>query len=395
MARPAAILTRRVTFGPASSLIGGVDLTMAVSFAASVSGVVWAATGAPLIGMLETVTTEPGMQAYVDLPLPGQAGFIDGNGNEIRDWTYRAVAVYLDGVRRVGDGNKVFSLVAPAEGEAAEVDLDTMIPATSNAGVTVFIPDAWTRLVEDAAELVAGFPASDTLPRYVGGELQTPDGDPIAVGADEATLVAIDADPESDLRVQQDGRLADALSPKLDADKRGVAGGVASLDGGARVPAAQLPARLGEMELSATFVPRWAPTTDYALGAKVVSPSGVTVTAKAAFTSGAAYSAANWNLPAELVAKASVADVVTLRAAAKNPDLLVVGAVTGDPLTSAQVVWPDDTPGVLTITARHATGAVTAYNITYGSPVTKTFTQPAITRATSGAPTNVPQIVVT
>lgn len=85
----------------------------------------------------------------------------------------------------------------------------------------------------------------------------------------------------------------------------------------------------------------------------------------------------------------------TLIQLAKNPDSLVVGTVTGDPITSAQVQWPGGVPGTLTITARHATGAVNAYNITYGSPVTKTFTQPAITRATSGAPTNVPQIVVT
>lgn len=221
MARPAAILTRRVTFGPASSLISGADLTMSVSFSASVSGVVWAATGAPLIGMLETVTTEPGMQAYVDLPLPGQAGFIDGNGNEIRDWTYRAAAVYLDGVRRVGDGAKVFSLVAPAEGEAAEVDLDTMIPATSNAGVTVFIPDAWTRLVEDAAELVAGFPASDTLPRYVEGELQTPDGDPIAVGAEVtsenvAAAIAADGPAKDEISATIAEEVEAGVLPKLD-----------------------------------------------------------------------------------------------------------------------------------------------------------------------------------
>ena len=80
---------------------------------------------------------------------------------------------------------------------------------------------------------------------------------------------------------------------------------------------------------------------------------------------------------------------------AKNPDSIVVGTVTGDPLVTATVIWPGNVPGLLTITERHATGAVNAYNITYGSPVTKTFTQPAITRATSGAATNVPQIVVT
>jgi len=82
---------------------------------------------------------------------------------------------------------------------------------------------------------------------------------------------------------------------------------------------------------------------------------------------------------------------------AKNPDSIIAGAVTvdgSDLVTSAAVVWPDGKPGTMTITSRDATGAVTAYNITYGSPVIKTFTQPTITRNANGAATNVPQIVV-
>lgn len=88
---------------------------------------------------------------------------------------------------------------------------------------------------------------------------------------------------------------------------------------------------------------------------------------------------------------------VGLVQAAKNPDLLVTGAVTldaNDLITAAAVVWPDGSPGTMTITSRDANGAVLAYNITYGSPVTKTFTQPAITRNANGAATNVPAIVV-
>lgn len=82
---------------------------------------------------------------------------------------------------------------------------------------------------------------------------------------------------------------------------------------------------------------------------------------------------------------------------AKNPDTLVAGAVTVDAnnlVTSAAVVWPNGIPGTLTITSRDANGGVLGYNITYGSPVTKTFTQPTITRNAAGAATNVPQIVV-
>ncbi|MFJ6311347.1 hypothetical protein [Pseudarthrobacter oxydans] len=50
-----------------------------------------------------------------------------------------------------------------------------------------------------------------------------------------------------------------------------------------------------EGTLSATFVPKWKPNTAYLAGDAVVSPSGGLVTAKATFTSSAAYSAANWN----------------------------------------------------------------------------------------------------
>lgn len=94
-----------------------------------------------------------------------------------------------------------------------------------------------------------------------------------------------------------------------------------------------------------------------------------------------------------------LSDVVTLAAAAKNPDLLVTGTVTRDSnqaVTSANVVWPDGTPGTFTalVLSTAFPGAVDSYRITYGSPVQKTFTQPTITRNTAGAATAVPQIVV-
>jgi len=90
----------------------------------------------------------------------------------------------------------------------------------------------------------------------------------------------------------------------------------------------------------------------------------------------------------------------TLVQAAKNPDMLITGAITRDSnqaVTSAAVKWPDGTAGTFTADALSTAfpGAVDAYHITYGSPtVLKTYTQPAITRNAAGAATNVPQIVV-
>ena len=49
-------------------------------------------------------------------------------------------------------------------------------------------------------------------------------------------------------------------------------------------------------ELTATYAQQWKPNTAYAAGQPVVNPSGDVVTAKAAFTSGAAYDPTKWNL---------------------------------------------------------------------------------------------------
>lgn len=94
------------------------------------------------------------------------------------------------------------------------------------------------------------------------------------------------------------------------------------------------------------------------------------------------------------------ATFVPFKSLARNPDLLIKGAVTRDAngaATSAPVEWPDGTSGTYTATTVSTAfpGAVDAYTITYGSPVTKTYTQPAITRdASTGAATNVPAITV-
>ncbi len=91
--------------------------------------------------------------------------------------------------------------------------------------------------------------------------------------------------------------------------------------------------------------------------------------------------------------------IAQVAAWAKNPDTLISGAITRNSdqaVTSAAVVWPDGTPGTFTADTLSTAfpGAIDGYHITYGDPVQKTFTQPAITRNAAGAATTVPQIVV-
>jgi hypothetical protein len=114
----------------------------------------------------------------------------------------------------------------------------------------------------------------------------------IAPGAVTATSIQDDSIETAKL---QDGAVSTA---KI--DKYGQANGVASLDGDARIPTAQVP------DLSANYVPKWKANTAYAQGEAVLNPSGDTVTAKAAFTSGSSYSASDWNSSSLYSTKAGV-----------------------------------------------------------------------------------------
>lgn len=85
-------------------------------------------------------------------------------------------------------------------------------------------------------------------------------------------------------------------------------------------------------------------------------------------------------------------------ALARTPEALFSGAVTRDvngAPTSAPVKWPDAITGTYTGTPSATfPGSIDSYTITYGSPVTKTYTQPAVTRDASGNVTTQPAITV-
>jgi hypothetical protein len=66
-----------------------------------------------------------------------------------------------------------------------------------------------------------------------------------------------------------------------------------------------MPKHLTEVNAAATYVPKWKANTAYAAGEKVLNPSGDVVSAKVAFTSAAAYDAANWNPSSTYLSSAS------------------------------------------------------------------------------------------
>lgn len=84
---------------------------------------------------------------------------------------------------------------------------------------------------------------------------------------------------------------------------------------------------------------------------------------------------------------------------AANPDQIAVGTITrasSGAATSFGVVWPDGATGTFTGTESTGfPGAIDSYTVTHVlSGVTTTYTQPALTRDSSGAVTARPAIVV-
>lgn len=67
------------------------------------------------------------------------------------------------------------------------------------------------------------------------------------------------------------------------------------LNGAGKIVDANLPDRLLDGQLSATYVPKWKANIAYSSGDIVTSPAGDVVSAKTNFNSGATFDAANWN----------------------------------------------------------------------------------------------------
>lgn len=107
-----------------------------------------------------------------------------------------------------------------------------------------------------------------------------------------------------------------------------------------------------------------------------------------------------WGSPANLTGPAGPSDNAVYRSLAAEPEQLFSGGNTrtaAGQVKTAEVLWPDGTPGEFKVTGWSAdfAGAIDAYTVTYGNPATRTYTQPQVTRNPStGVVTNRPAITV-
>lgn len=131
--------------------------------------------------------------------------------------------------------------------------------------------------------------------------------------------------------------------------------------------------------------PRWQPNTAYAAGQAVLLPDGTTGTAKVAFTSGASFSAANWNVAAggtvvdaDASTKGKVALAGDLGGTADAPTVFrsVQSGVRIARTFSGQGAPPASIAGAVTgdVYVDLSTSPPTVYDIVVSGPVAPTIT---------------------
>lgn len=192
------------------------------------------------------------------------------------------LAAYLEG------GDLVSVEVASIDGLAAVVqgmitsfsdDVDTQVAAFTAAANAILAET-------DALQLEADSSAQTAV---AAAEAAAAAATAAAASADLAASITLqDVDPTLAYAINDEGSethgavvdQVSTLTPELVAELDADAGSAFRVQQDAR--------------LSATYAPKWKASTAYALGATVLAPDGSLVKAKAAFTSGATYSAANW-----------------------------------------------------------------------------------------------------
>lgn len=146
MAFPAGVATFTLNFPPVVEMLSGITVAQQIAITPSTS-VIWAATGTLLVGGPQVKTDSAGAGLSFILPDPTQAGFTDGAGNTVTNWTWDIVARYFypqTGAEithmRV---EKTFSYIA---GSGSSVNFTNLLTVSSTTGVTVSIPDQWSGL---------------------------------------------------------------------------------------------------------------------------------------------------------------------------------------------------------------------------------------------------------
>jgi hypothetical protein len=150
MPYPSGMATFQKHFGPAYAMNNGDLLRMVVTISASTSAT-WVATNTPLVAFFQDIEASAGLQGVLTLPSPDQAGFVDGDGNTVRNWTYTANINYIDDDGRiVNTAETTFTYIAGGP-SPSDLEGSVPVPGTSGVKVAVTVP---TRAALDGNDLV-------------------------------------------------------------------------------------------------------------------------------------------------------------------------------------------------------------------------------------------------
>lgn len=363
MTFPVGMTTVECTIAQPVDFVDGAVLPLSATVEAVTPGtntVTWAATGQEL-GMLISRFEQGGAITF-QVPAVDQNGFIDSSGASFKEWAYRVVYQYKndesDGVagRPI---TKVFKAHIADAGTGIKIGL---LPSLSASGSPVVGQSSYDVTQITGLETRLTQLANDVKASILGGAAPAYD-----------TLKEI-----QDLLAADDTALAGLLTAM--AGKADTSTVTTSLASKADLVAGKVPG--SQLDLTSK-------ADASALATEVTNRTSADTTINGVL---------NGRLSDATIAANVLAGVGQYKVWAKNPDQIVAGALTytSGLLSSAVVEWPDGKAGVLTITARQAvTNAVLSYTITHvNGGTTLTYTQPTITRDSSGYATTIPQITV-
>lgn len=297
MALPTGVTTGIVTAGAPLDFAGvaaSIDLVITPTLGGNANHITWQATGQPIISFPMSAHAEAGEQAQVVVPHVDQPGFIDGSGNAITNWSYRAQITVTTATRQKISWTKVFQIV---QGQAS-IDLDLVpdgtVTSPQSAPIeTVTSVNGQTGAVVIEAGGGGSLPTGGTAGQVLAKNTAT-DGD-----AGWKTLAAADVGAVAESQVgQPDGIAAtdaDGYALNADGSKAGLGdAGVAALvpDEGTATGAALagaygavLPAASGDDTAAINSVltayagrtVRGRPGESYTISAPLVIHSGTTL----------------------------------------------------------------------------------------------------------------------
>ena len=135
MALPAGVSTCTVTVGSALSVFGSnasISVDVYPVYGGNAHQIVWSATGQPLVDFTESFTAAAGSVASFVVPHVDQAGFINGSGAAVTNWSYVATVTYTSSTNSIATRTVAFQ---PFVGQSS-IDLDLVNDGTVTSPTT-------------------------------------------------------------------------------------------------------------------------------------------------------------------------------------------------------------------------------------------------------------------